>query len=989
MNNMTKLITVLMAVLLLPICAPLHAQDRVTVKGKVVDELGEPVIGASIFVKSLPGVGAISGNDGGFEIGEVPSDAVLVCSYIGMENVEVPVSGKDRIVIAMTPDSYLLDGGRVVSIGYGAVRKRDLTGAVASVKGEELNSFSSSSVAQALQGRLAGVEVRTTGSEPGSTMQIRIRGTNSISGGNDPLWIIDGFPGNANMINTSDIESVEVLKDASATAIYGSRGSNGVIIVTTRHAKEGVTKVDYNGSASVAFVDNKLDLLNASEYMTYQNTLQKKSVFSEEEIASAGAGTDWQDLIFNPAWTHDHSVTVTAGLNKTNVAAGLSYLGQEGIIKNSSYDKISFRTSISHDISRTLNLSAGIIYSRTIHFKQNGILSQILMATPTVSPYTEDGSYTSLRDYYSFSPSGLKNPEALVNEKEYKWTSNRTMANAALTYSPVKGLKIRGAFNANIADSRQDDYVSTKMPDSLGEIYIATSTGMHYNGEITATYTTKIKGHSISAMVGSTYEQNQTKGTAMSATGLMSDVAKTYGIASAQNIGTPSASYSKWSMLSFMGRVNYIYKDRYLATVNFRADGSSRYSVGNKWGAFPSIALAWRVSEEGFMKKAQAVNNLKLRVGYGVTGNPAISPYETLDLLTPAKTIFDKTAYTIYHPSSYYRFGLSWETTAQFNVGIDLGLFRDRLRVTADYYYKNTYDLLSTVDLPSSSGYISGTKNIGTMINQGMEIQIDARPVDIKDFKWDISANISLNRNKVGKLPDGEDVYGTKRSITIINDYINLLREGQPIGVFYGYVEDGYDDKGRIQYIDFDNSGRIDEKDKRIIGDPNPDFTFGFTTSFNYRRFSLSAYFQGSYGNDIYSLSMASLCYNYSGSKGINTMKAVLNDHWTELNPNATFPALTAAATASLKMSDRFVYDGSYLRLKNLEFSYLIPVEKAKHLSKLQVYVSAQNLWTLTSYPFYNPDVNTYGGSSSVNQGIDYFSYPLAKSVTLGLRVNF
>ena len=298
---MTKLITVLMAVLLLPICAPLHAQDRVTVKGKVVDELGEPVIGASIFVKSLPGVGAISGNDGGFEIGEVPSDAVLVCSYIGMENVEVPVSGKDRIVIAMTPDSYLLDGGRVVSIGYGAVRKRDLTGAVASVKGEELNSFSSSSVAQALQGRLAGVEVRTTGSEPGSTMQIRIRGTNSISGGNDPLWIIDGFPGNANMINTSDIESVEVLKDASATAIYGSRGSNGVIIVTTRHAKEGVTKVDYNGSASVAFVDNKLDLLNASEYMTYQNTLQKKSVFSEEEIASAGAGTDWQDLIFNPA----------------------------------------------------------------------------------------------------------------------------------------------------------------------------------------------------------------------------------------------------------------------------------------------------------------------------------------------------------------------------------------------------------------------------------------------------------------------------------------------------------------------------------------------------------------------------------------------------------------------------------------------------------------------------------------------------------------
>lgn len=989
MNNLTKLIAVLMAALL-SISASLHAQDQVAVRGKVVDEQGEPIIGASVYVKGRPHVGAISDVDGNYEIGGVSSDAVLVCSYIGMENVEMPVSGKNDIVIVLTADSYLLDGGRVVSIGYGAVRKRDLTGAVASIKGEELNSFTSSSVAQSLQGRLAGVEVRTTGSEPGSTMQIRVRGTNSISGGNDPLWIIDGFPGNANMINTSDIESVEVLKDASATAIYGSRGSNGVIIVTTKRAKEGVTKVDYNGSASVAFVDNKLDLLNASEYMTYQNTLQKKSVFSEDEISAAGVGTDWQDLIFNPAWTHDHSVTVTAGLNKTNIAAGLSYLGQEGIIRNSSYEKISFRTSISHDISRTLNLSAGIIYSRTVHFKQNGILSQVLMATPTLSPYNEeDGSYTSLRDYYSFSPSGLKNPEALVNEKEYKWTSNRTMANAALTYSPVKGLKIRGAFNANITDSRQDDYVSTKMPDSLGEISINTSTGMHYNAELTATYSTKIKNHAITVMMGATYEQSETKGTAMSATGLMSDVAKTYGIASAQNIGTPSASFSKWSMLSFMGRVNYIFKDRYLATINFRADGSSRYSVGNKWGAFPSVALAWRISEEGFMKNVTFINNLKLRVGYGVTGNPAISPYETLDLLTPSKTIFDKTAYTIYHPSSYYRFGLLWETTAQYNVGVDLGLFKDRLRVTADYYYKDTYDLLSTVDLPSSSGYISGTKNIGTMINQGFEIQIDARPVEVKDFKWDISANLSLNRNKVGKLPDGEDVYGTKRSITIINDYINLLREGQPIGVFYGYVEDGYDDKGRVKYIDYDISGRIDENDKRVIGDPNPDFTFGFTTAFSYRRFSLSAYFQGSYGNDIYSLSMASLCHNYSGSKGINTMKAVLDDHWTELNTDAAFPALTAAATASLKMSDRFVYDGSYLRLKNLEFSYLIPVDKARYLDRLQVYVSAQNLWTLTSYPFYNPDVNTYGGSSSVNQGIDYFSYPLAKSFTLGLRVNF
>ena len=372
-----------------------------------------------------------------------------------------------------------------------------------------------------------------------------------------------------------------------------------------------------------------------------------------------------------------------------------------------------------------------------------------------------------------------------------------------------------------------------------------------------------------------------------------------------------------------------------------------------------------------------------------MTGNTAISPYATLDLLTPEKTVFNKELYTIYHPSSKYRFGLVWETTEQWNVGIDYGMWRDRLRLTADFYWKNTYDLLNTVELPGSSGYTDGTKNIGTMRNWGVELQLDGRAVETRNFKWDIGGNISLNRNRVIELPDHEDVYGTKRSITIINDYINLLREGQPIGVFYGYVEDGYDDKGRVKYIDTDKSGKIDEKDKQVIGDPNPDLTFGISTALSYRRFTLSAYFQGSVGNDIYSLSMASLCYNYAGAKGINTMKAVLNDHWTEDNPNAAYPALTPAATASLKMSDRFVYDGSYFRMKNLELSYDIPVDKVKWISRINVYLSAQNLFTITKYPFYDPDVNTYGGSSSVSQGIDYFSYPPTRSYTFGLRVNF
>ncbi len=958
------------------------------VSGQVKDSDGSPLAGVMVSVdKDHYTISDISGN---YSLEVENPKTVLHYSCLGMEDVHINVDGQKKHDVVMPVASYLLDEIRVVSVGYGTMRKKDLTGAVASVSGETITSLPTSGVSESLQGRLAGVEVRSISAEPGASVSIRVRGTNSIQGGNDPLWIVDGFPGMPNMLNTSDIESVEVLKDASATAIYGSRGSNGVIIVTTKQGKEGKTSVDYTGSVGVSVLGNKLDMMDATEYMKYQNVISKKEYFSEEEIAAAGAGTDWLDQIFRPAITNNHAVSVNAGMKRTKISAGASLFDQEGIIRGSSYTKGTFRLSVNHDISKIFSVSANAIYSRTLHYKQSGLLSMTLKATPTLSPFQEDGvSYTSLRDHYPFSPSGLKNPEAMVNEREYKWTSNRTMVNAALTARPVKGLAIRAAFNANVSNSSQDNYISTKYPESLGEISISKSEGMDITGEVTATYSLKLDKHNFSVMAGSTYEQDTAKSLSASATGLKSDVAGVYGLAAAENKGTPESGYSKWAMLSFIGRVNYSYADRYLATVNFRADGSSRYSKGHKWGAFPSVALAWRISEEGFMENVNFINNLKLRLGYGQTGNPAISPYQTLDLLTPQPVIFGKDAYVAQHPSSAYRFGLLWETTGQYNAGIDLGLLRDRIRITADYYHKTTWNLLNTVDFPGSSGYTNGTKNIGTMLNYGFELQLDTRIIDARNFKWDLSGNISINRNRVLELPNGEDVYGTKRSIVILNDYINILREGYPIGTFYGYQEEGYDDRGRIKYFDNNNDGKINENDKAVIGDPNPDFTFGFTTDFTYRRFTLSAYFQGSYGNDIYSLSMASQCYNYSGSRGINTLSEVLYNYWTEDNPNSKYPALNAASTSSLKMSDRFVYDGSYIRLKNLSLTYRIPVEKVKWLKGASVYVSAQNLLTFTKYPFIDPDVNTYGGSSSVNQGIDDYSYPYARSFTFGVKLNF
>lgn len=972
--------------------AKLEESRLITVSGVVTDEKNEPLIGAVIILKDNPGRGVTTGFDGSYAFPDISGNAILEFKHLSMMTKEIAVQKRSAINVQMETNKYMLEEVKVIGIGYGSVKKRDLTGAVASIQGDQLSSFSNTTIAQSLQGRLPGVEVRMTSSEPGATPQIRIRGTNSIMGGNDPLWIIDGFPGTANMFNVSDVESIEVLKDASATAIYGSRGANGVIIVTTKQGSSGSVQIDYNGRLGYSSVEKRLPMMTASEYMQYQNIINQNSFgvpfFSEEDINYAGVGYDWQELAFRIAQTDEHAISVKGGNENTRMALSASYYDEEGIIRGSDINKISLHANVNQKISEKVNIVSNLTYTRTKQNKQSGILSSFVMAPPTVGPFDEDENYTDLRTLYPFSPSGQNNPEAQIREKSYFWTSNRTMANTALIYKPIKELTFRIALNANISNARQDDYTTTKYPTSTGDASIDQSESLSLNSDNTVTYAKKIGLHDFSAMGGVTYEQSESKGTTISGHGFMSDLGGTYNIASAEMKDTPGATYSKWVMLSYLGRLNYTYNDRYLATVSFRADGSSRYSKGSKWGYFPSVALAWRIKEESFLKDVDIIHNLKLRAGYGESGNTAISPYSTFDLLTPMSTVFGKDAYQFYHPSSYFNFALRWETTAQWNFGLDLGLWKNRFRLTADYYMKKTYDLLNSVELPESSGFISGTKNIGIMMNNGFEFQADARLID-KAVIWDLSVNASFNRNKVHRLPYGEDVPGSKRSITIINDYINLLREGQPIGVFYGYVEDGYDDAGNIRYknLDNDSGGLINELDKDIIGDPNPLSTFGMNSSVSWKNFTLSIYAQGSYGNDIYSLAMASTCYNYSGARGINTLSEVLYNHWTPENPNAQYPALTSAATTSLRMSDRFVYDGSYLRLKNIELAYNIPLKKLRWIRSCVFYLSGQNLLTVTSYPFYNPDVNTYGGSSSVSQGVDNFSYPSSKGFTTGIRM--
>lgn len=963
-----------------------HGQGRGTCRVKVVDELG-PLPGAAVLVKGTTNGQAVD-NNGVCTISSVPDKAVLVISCLGYDDTEVIWNGKSDITVRMKSSSQLLD--ETVVVGYGTQRKKDLSGAIAQVKGDVINEYSTLSVANALQGRVAGVEISQLNGQPGAGMQVRIRGANSIKGSNDPLWIIDGFPGDINMINTSDIESVEILKDASATAIYGSRGANGVVIVTTKRAKQGDLHVEYNGSAGVQTLTKTLEMLSGDEYMHYLNdkaAIQgNPAVFTPEQIAANQWSTNWQDEITRPALLTDHSVSVSGGNDKMQSIVGASWFRQDGIVKRSGYQRASINAKLNYNISKYVSANANIIYSYTVHDQMNsqgGGTSAIVSSfktSPLATPHYDDGTWN---DFVS-QPAGGLNPVAYLYEVSNRWRSNRIVANAGITIRPVSGLSIQLTGNVRNGLSRKDYFKTKKYPNSVGEASISFGDTMNLSGNGIITYDKSFGKHNLNVMGGVTYEQDITKSTSTgTARGFLSDVVESFDLDAADTKGLPTSGYSDWKLLSFLGRLNYNYDNRYLLTVNFRADGSSRYSRGNKWGYFPSAAFAWRASQEDFLRNVDWLSELKFRVGYGVTGSTAISPYSTQNTLESVNVVFDKQTTVGYAPKDTYLGDLRWETTAQLNTGFDLSVFHDRLRITADYYHKRTYDLLNDVEMPRSSGYTTALRNIGSIRNSGVELQVDARLID-RSVKWDLGVNFSLNRSKILKLADGKDIFGSKISNTIISDQLNVMREGERMYLFYGYVEDGYDDKGQLTYKDLDEDGSITTKDKRVIGDPNPDFLLNFNTSVSWKGFTLSAFFQGSFGGDLYSLTMATIAYDYANNG--NVLKDVYYNHWTPDRTDAKYPNLIS--NLNLKLSDRFVYDATYLRLKNVELSYAIPC-KGSFLKKAKVYVSGQNLVTFTSYPLWNPDVNAKGGGASLTQGVDDSCYPIARTLTLGCRLTF
>lgn len=973
-------------------------KQELTINGIVTDAKKQPLAGVTIVEKGTDRGGSTKA-DGSFSIRVANESAVLVFSYVGFRQLEETVGNRTSLSITLQEEVRNLN--EVVVVGYGTVRKRDLTGSVAQVSGKEVNTFPTTNVMQAMQGRATGVQVLQNNGSPGGAVSVRIRGTNSILGGNEPLYVVDGFPvsGNPTFLQNADIESIDVLKDASSIAIYGARGANGVVMITTRSGKKGGrTYVDYEAAYTHQQPINKLKLMSAEQYALFYNEQMRNDnltpYFTDQQIAdfAKSPGTDWQDLIMRNAPIYSTNLNVSGGNEKTQFSFSTGAYLQDGIIRNSDFDRYSVRTNINHEISKIFSVSSNLSLVKIKSNRQNSgrgnrgsdLISAMLGAPPTLLPYTETGAYRRLNTAYPFISNAINNPLTTIDNVTDKIDADRILGNVAFTIKPFKGLSVKISGGIERSTDREDYYARIDTTTNYAGYARANSNQRtSLLSENVATYTTKFGIHGITATAGFTYQDNVYTTLGGDGTGFISDVTQSYNLGLAETPGIPSTYYEKWAMMSYLGRLNYSLLDKYLLTVSFRGDGSSRFT--EKWGYFPSAALAWRVSDEAFFQPVKFVSDLKLRVSYGSVGNPSINPYATLNQLFGSKTIFGDALYNALAPGTNLPGNLKWESTNQLDVGFDAAILDNRIKITFDYYRKETSDLLNRVQLPASLGYDAVLRNVGKVENKGFEIGVDANILE-GPVQWNVSANFSRTRNKVLKLYGGQDIFGSSLYTGNINDVINLLREGQPMGIFYGYREIGFDDKGIPVFEDVNKSGGISAADKVYIGNPNPDFIYGFNSTVAYKGFEFSLFIQGSQGNDVFNLNKA---VTLDQGMGLNMPAEVWTNHWTPTNTNAKYPKLTRSLPGNI--TSRFVEDGSYLRFKNIQLAYNITGNsiRAKWLRNIQLYASAQNMITITNYSWLDPEMNVYGGGNSINQGIDYFSYPTAKSFTFGIRCGF
>ncbi len=1014
--------------------SPAFSQS-LTISGKVISSAGEPLSGVSVTVKGTKR-GVATNNSGEFTI-EAAGNAILQVSYVGYEQKEVPVNNQNNLTIVLTEENAQLN--QVVVIGYGTVKKSDLTGSVVSVKSEDLKASPVTSFDQALEGRAAGVQVTQQSGKPGAETSIRIRGTTSINAGNEPLYVVDGMLINSDAadmstgvtlgprisalssINPNDIESIEILKDASATAIYGSRGANGVVIITTKRGREGRNSISFDTYYGLQEISHKVEVLNAEQFANFVNEAKLNAGATPVYVnpKNLGTGTDWQNELFRRAPMSSYQLSFSGGDEKTKYAISGGYFDQDGIIINSNFKRYTFRTNLDRVMNNWLTVGSNVSYARVTSSGVltnagtivPGVVTAALLFNPVLPVYdsTVKGGYT----YENDRGKTLGNPIADAKEFNSYTTSSRIIGNVYARVRLSDALEFKTTFGVDAFNDKENSFGPNflkRTQASLGEASIGTVQGMTWLNENTFTYDkTFSQKHHINAVAGFTAQQFQNESLFAYAFEFPDNRTGYHNIAAGLRPQKPSNGESQWSLVSFLGRVNYSFNEKYLFTLTGRADGSSKFAEGHKYGFFPSGAFAWRIKQEDFMQPVDAISDLKLRVSYGVIGNQAIAPYQSLALIGPySEGVFNSSqgseVYTGLEPLSYVNKNLKWESTRQFDVGIDLGLFKNRLSLTADYYTKLTYDLLLSTPIPTTSGFSTTLLNVGNISNKGFDLQVNSINTTGK-FRWNTTLNFSKNKNSVTNLNTETD---------IILAGASLLRTGEPIGTFYGYIFDGIfqtDEEaanspvligqestspdpasrakaGDRKYRDINGDGKIDANDRTLLGTAQPDFTWGLNNTFSWNNFDLSIFFQGSQGNKMANFNSYDLL-NFTGQNNV-LAEAALN-RWTPENHSNKYPRALSSGSLDVGIfSSAIVEDASYIRLKTINLGYRIPeqVLGKSGLKSLRLYASATNLFTWTNYSGYDPEANTYGTSTTLI-GIDAGGYPQSKIYTLGLNIGF
>lgn len=970
----------------------LYAQQSVS--GRVT--AGDTALpGVVVYIKGTA-VNTQTDGNGRFSI-NAPSGATLTFSLMGYSSKEVVVNNRSTMNIQLEPVSQGL--GEVVVVGYGTQKRKDLTGAISSLNANAYKDQPVLNASAALQGRVAGVSVASSSGAPGGAVKIRIRGANSINASNDPLYVIDGVALSSisiQDINVNDIASMEVLKDASATAIYGSRGANGVIIITTKSGKAGATHIEYNGFLSSNSPMKKYKLLDAVGYAQLANHIAGTNVFADPN-SYAGKGTDWQDMILHTGVTQNHQLSVSGGTEKSRYYISGYYVNQSGLLLNTSQEKFALRANLDSKLSNKISIGLGIFAGHTNSHNNGDIGGKGNPVTAALAWAPTEPVYDSGTQYNRFAISPIwGNPYMTIRERKNDNSANSVVLNGRLKYDITDwlSLNINLGLDANIARTAylNNDWISPGNPGS-GQSTLENYTFQNSNS---LTFHKKInEKHDLTVMGIMEETSNKYNAFSASGSGLTSTSNGYYnlGLNTSQGI---SSAYTNWALLSYVGRVSYSFNDKYLLTATYRADGSSKFqSTANKWGYFPSVGIGWRLSEEPFIKELGIFSNLKLRASWGITGNQSINPYSSLGLLNGIQYSYGGTTlYQGYLLGSPSNPDLKWETTKQTDIGLDVGLLGGRLNISADYYNKRTQDLLLQVPIASYDGGGTMYKNVGVVNNKGFEVFIDLAAIQGKDFSWTAAINASAYRNKVVSLGKDSILYRPVIGNGLINTNIQVVKTGEALGAFYLIPWQGIysaDDNrtgykaGDNHYTDVNGNGAIGYEDRVIAGSAIPRLQWGFNNNFRYKQLELNIFVQASHGNKIFNATYAGIAAPTSDVK-YPTLAASAN-YWTATNSGATWADPASKTNRSYVESSQYLQDGSYLRLKNISLSYTLQ-KRTTRFADVRFTLSAQNLYTITKYKGYDPEATSTSATSDADAGIDLGAYPSPRTVTFGVNIS-